>query len=106
MVLCVPPPSPPKKNRWSKVEKVRLHLSGTVQVGKYLERRKVKKPDCYQEAGGPAKYYTSQVYYRVGKYLERRKVEKPDRYQEAGGPAEYYSSQVQYRAGSTWRGGR
>ncbi len=43
-----------------------LHLSGTVQAGMYVERRKVKKPDCYQEVGGLAEYYTSQGQYRAG----------------------------------------
>ncbi len=41
-------------------------MQGGIQGGKYLERRKVKKPDRYQEAGGPAEYYTSQVQYRAG----------------------------------------
>jgi hypothetical protein len=81
-------------------------VQGGIQGGKYLERRKVKKPDRYQEAGGPAEYYTSQVQYRVGSTWRMRMVKKPDRCQEAGGPAEYYTSQVQYRVGSTWREGR
>jgi hypothetical protein len=34
---------------------------GGIHGGKYLERRKVKKPDRYQSADGPAEYYTSQV---------------------------------------------
>ncbi len=34
-----------------------------VQGRKYLERRKVKKPDRYQEAGGPAEYYSFLVQY-------------------------------------------
>jgi hypothetical protein len=70
-------------------------LRYAVQGGKYLERRKVKKPDCYQEAGGRVLHLSGTV--QGGKYLKRRKVKKPDRYQEEGGSAECYTSQVQYK---------
>ena len=68
-----------------------LDRQGGIQGGKYLERRKVKKPDRHQQPDGPAEYYTSQVFF--AEYYTSQVV-IAEYYSSQVVKAEYYTSQV------------